>query len=231
MDWRLKRQLIAIGILGVLAASIAYGLFFWFDIAVPPSDEAKPVEVSQSLRLLWARFFFVRQGVYDVAALLENPNEHARAARVPYVFRLFDENDILIAAKEGTGFVNLGERFVIGEPLIATGVRAPKRVSFEIRDVAWKAEKKTVLPVTIKQKRFEARGSDSILFVTLANRDIKASASLEAVAVLVDEEGNAAAVARAIIDPLVAGEEREVVFTWPRALPEPKTIQVYVRKQ
>lgn len=230
MNWRLKRQLIAVGIIGLLAAIIAFALFFWLSA---PFKEMKPPAPSniEGLRLLWSRFFLVRQGVYDVAALLENPNEHAKAAAVPYVFRLFDERNILIAAKEGIGFVNPGERFVIVEPLVATGVRAPQRVSFETRDIAWEAEEKRIAPLAVKGTHFETNGMDTTVRAVLANTDVRPSGGLETVSVLTDDEGNATAVARARVDPFAAGEEREVVFTWPRVLPEPKTIQAYVRER
>jgi hypothetical protein len=233
MHWRLKRQLVAIGILGLLVAAIAFGLFFWFRVSSPPSAAPSFNGTPQPLRLLWTRFFLIRQGVYDVAALLENPNDRARAVAIPYVFRLFDENDILVAVKEGKGFINSGERFVIVEPLIATGVRVPKRVSFEIQNVAWEAKEKIVLPVIVKQKRFETSGADTLVRATFMNPAVagRATAALEAVFVLADEQGNAAAAARAIVDPLATGEEREAVLTWPRALPEPHTIQIYVRER
>lgn len=232
MNWRLKRQLIAIGIIGLLAAIIAFALFFWLSAPLKEMRPPAPSNV-EGLRLLWSRFFLVRQGVYDVAALLENPNEHAKAAVIPYVFRLFDERDILIAAKEGVGFINPGERFVIVEPLIATGVRVPQRVSFEIRDVTWEAEEKRIAPLAVKGTRFETNETDSTVRAVLANTDVRppGRGRVETVSVLTDDEGNATAVARARVDPFAAGEEREVVFTWPRALPEPKAIQVYVRER
>lgn len=230
MNWRLKRQLIAVGIIGLLAAIVVFSLFFWFRAPVEKTGPLAPSNV-EGLRLLWSRFFLVRPGVYDVAALLENPNDRAKAASVPYVFRLFDENDILIVAKEGIGFVNPGERFVIVEPLVATAVRVPKRVSFEIRDIAWEAGEKMVLPVVVKERRFETSGTDTTVRVLLVNTDVRVSAVIEAVPVLINEEGNASAAARAIVDPIVAGGEREAVFTWPRVLPEPKTIQIYVREK
>lgn len=229
MNWKLKRQLIAVGIIGVFVAIVVFSLFFWFKT---PSEQTGPstlLGAQKPIRLLWSRFFLVRQGVYDVAALLENPNDRAKAAVVPYVFRLFDENDILIAAKEGIGFVNPSERFVIVEPLIATGVRMPKRVSFEIRNVVWEAGEKIVSPIIIKEKRFETSETDTTIYVTLSNTNVRSSAPLEAVSVLADAEGNTTAVARADVDPLLAGEEREVVFTWPRVLSKPAVIQVYVR--
>lgn len=231
MNWRLKRQLIAVGIMGLLAAIIVFALFFWFKTPSELSDPLTLLGTQKPVGLLWARFFLVRQGVYDVAALLENPNDQAKAAAAPYVFRLFDENDILIAAKEGVGFVNPGERFVIVEPLVITGVRAPKRVSFEIRDITWEAGGKRIVPVTIKEKRFEISSADTTARIILVNNEVRMSAPLEAVSVLADEEGNAIAVSRADVDPVLAGEEREVVFTWPRALQEPKVIQAYVREK
>lgn len=230
MNWRLKRQLIAVGIIGLLAAIVFFSLFFWFRAPVEEARLFVPSNV-EGLRLLWSRFFLVRPGVYDAAALLENPNDRAKAAVMPYVFRLFDENDILIAAKEGVGFVNPGERFVIVEPLVTTGVRAPKRVSFEIRDITWEAGEKRIVPVTVKEKRFEISGTDATVRVILVNSGVRMSAPLEVVSVLAGEEGNATAVSRAVIGPAAAGEEREVIFTWPRVLPEPKVIQVYVRER
>lgn len=230
MHWRLKRQLIAIGVFGLLIALIMFALFFWF--RTPLRDTGPPLPIAaEPLRLLWTRFFFVRPGVYDIAALLENPNDRAQAVRISYIFRLFDESDILIAAKEGIGFVNSGERFVITEPFIATAVRIPKRVSFEIRNVAWNVKEKIISPIVVKEKGFATSGIDTTVHVVLFNSEVTESLALEAISVLVDKDGNAMAVARAIIDPLAGGEERDVVFTWPRVLLEPKAIQVYVREK
>ena len=231
MHWRLKRQLIAAGVIGLIATIIVLALFFWFKTSSEHISPATPLGAQEPLRLLWARFFPVRSGVYDIAALVENLNDHARAARVSYAFRLFDENDILIAAKEGMSFVNPGERFIVVEPLVATAVRLPKRVSFEIRDVVWEAGEKIVLPVAVKQKRFETSSTDTTLYATLVNTDARSSAALEVISVLADGEGNATAVSRAVVDPVLAGGEREVVFTWPRVLPEPNAIQIYVRER
>lgn len=231
MNWRLKRQLIAIGIAGLAAAIVVFGLFFWFSATAPSNDGVGLTEAPQPLRLIWTRFFLVRPGVYDVAALVENPNERVRAAAFSYIFRLFDEHDILIATKEGIGALDPAERFVTIEPLLATGVRVPKRVSFEIRDAAWEAETKIILPVVVTQKRFSADIIDTVVRVTLANADIRGTQALDVVAVLADADGNAAAAAAARIEPLAAGKEREVIFTWPRALPEPKVIEVYVRER
>lgn len=228
MNWRLKRQLIAIGIFGLLIAIVVFGLFFFFQ--APVDERSAPsfdgVKAPQPVRLMWARFFPVRTGVYDAAALVENPNNNRKAAAIRYIFRLFDEDNILIAAKEGISFLNPAEQFIIFEPLVVTAVRTPKRISFETREVTWQTEEKRVLPITIKQKQVE---KDTVRAV-VANTGIAPLASLEAVAILLDSAGNAIAVARSIIEAIAAGEEREIVFTWPRQLPEPTTIQIYVRK-
>jgi hypothetical protein len=226
--WRLKRQLIAIGILGLLVAIIVFGLFFFF--RVPSDNEVQPLSPLQPPRLLWSRFFPVRTDVYDAAALVENPNNDRKAADIRYVFRLFDEHNVLITTKESRSFLNPAEQFVIFEPLAVTALRTPQRILFEIRDVTWQVADKKVLPVVVKQKQFEKDAVASRVRTVLSNTDIASTRSLEVIAVPLDEAGNAIAVAHAVIDALGAGEEREVVLTWPRVLPEPRIMQVYVRE-
>src|SRR5262245_42578779 len=58
--------------------------------------------------ILWARQFSVRDGSYNVIAYVENPNENAGVKVAPYRFRLYDDRNILVAEREGAGFIMPG---------------------------------------------------------------------------------------------------------------------------
>ena len=68
--------------------------------------------------IIWSRSFKVSEGIYNAIAYIENPNIRAEAFAVPYVFKIFDERNILISEKKARmiegRIINkrLGERVV-----------------------------------------------------------------------------------------------------------------------
>ncbi len=84
------------------------------------SDISNPI-------VLWQRVFQVAPGVYNAVAYIQNPNVQIEVAKVPYTFKLYDANNVLIIQQSGTTFIPADQTFAIFEPSIRTGSRVPVR--------------------------------------------------------------------------------------------------------
>ncbi|HEU5114911.1 MAG TPA: hypothetical protein VFT82_04055, partial [Candidatus Paceibacterota bacterium] len=63
-----------------------------------PADFAAP-------RVLWSYSVQVVPGVFNSLAYVQNPNPSVEADNVPYLFRLYDSQGLLIAERTGKAFV------------------------------------------------------------------------------------------------------------------------------
>ena len=89
----------------------------------------------------WQRFFQAKNGVYNVLAYIENPNINSAISNVPYVFKLYDNNNLLIYERRGATFVPSKKIFGVFESNIVTGNSQPARVFFEfLGNLEWRKE-------------------------------------------------------------------------------------------
>ncbi|MBI1957405.1 MAG: hypothetical protein HYS44_03040 [Candidatus Niyogibacteria bacterium] len=243
--WRARRQLIVFGILIATGAAVIVYLAF---LAVPEAtcfdnrqnqnetgvDCGGPCtpcleNLSQPV-VLWARFFQLGAGVYEAAAFIENIYNFAAADRAFYLVKLYDANNILIAQRTGETYINPAERFLVLEPGLFTGERAPARVSIEFEPVRWRYADYTKPNILVVRRDFALLPSPR-LEVTVRNAGSSGRGDLQASAILVDSSGNAYAASQTVIDELRAGTERIVSFSWPAGIVtgEPSAIDVLVR--
>ncbi len=89
-----------------------------------PADFATP-------RVLWSYSMQVVPGVYNAMAYVQNPNPNVETKRLPYTFKLYDSEGILVSQKTGSTFVPAGSRFPVFEGGIQTGSRISTRTTFE----------------------------------------------------------------------------------------------------
>ena len=246
LSWRAKRQLAYFSVFALAFILIVGGIIwlFWpdatcFDKRQNQNEEGvdcggvcggKCLGHVENVHVLWTRFFEIENGFYDVAALIENPNVFAGTKEFVYRFKLHDQDNILIAIREGRTFINPQERFVAFESHIRTLTRIPFRASIEIDPISW--------------ERGEGRKPDIVSFgyklirepfgrleATLRNNDIFDVENIEAVAILLDASENAIAVSRTIVESIADESEKGIGFTWPFPITEePASIKLYIRK-
>lgn len=176
------------------------------------------------MQVLWRRAFPVRTGEYDLAALVENPNNDFSANQFVYTFEVYDAQNNLILEKSGTGFANPREQFVIFEPRVFLGNKAPSRVFLAIESVEWGREPGYVKPQIQVQDESLTPAPRPRLSATLVNDLPYDVPNIEAIATILSEEDNVIAVSSTEIGDLASGESQRVFFTWPTALPEPPAI-------
>lgn len=167
---------------------------------------------AQAPVVLWTRSFEIAPGVYNVAAYVENRNGAVYARNVRYVFRLFDERNVLIA--ERTGLATLAPtRFVpIVETSIATGNRTPTRAFFEFQDAPlWERGTAPSIEYT-KQQLDETARKLSVVIRNASPRDLT---NVPVAAILYDHNGTAQAASVSLIPRIAKGQSEQAIFTWP----------------
>lgn len=166
--------------------------------------------------ILWTREFAVRDGTYNVIAYVENPNDGAGVFMVPYRFKLYDARNILVAEREGAGFIMPGTVTPIFEGAIDTGNRDVGRAYLEFTaPLVWERMYDATLPIEVESKSVTDANSAPRLSVTVRNTSVADLRNVQFVASVFDTAGNAFAGSSTLVPLLKEGERREIVFTWP----------------
>ncbi|OGF64496.1 hypothetical protein A2661_03065 [Candidatus Giovannonibacteria bacterium RIFCSPHIGHO2_01_FULL_45_24] len=196
--------------------------------------EARCAPCSEKIRdiaILWTRFFPIREGVYDAAALLENGNQFLKTEKFVYAIKLYDASSVLISIREGTTFIQPGEKFLVFEPNIAAQNRSPKTAVLEMRSVSWETGEPDPLKIDVLRKDiFLADPSSPRLEARVKNQSTSVYRNIEAVALLLGSRDIVLGVSKTKIDRLDIGEERAAVFTWPTAISGVEMADVFLRQ-
>jgi len=246
--WRARRQLFYLAIFTALALAVLGGVIFWF-LAEPTCFDGRknqgeekidcggPCEKkcageTENLVILWSRAIKTSAGIYDAAALVENPNIFAGVQNLPYKFKLYDNRNVLVGVKEGRIFVNPAERFIIFEPGIATKERIPARAVLELADegeISWlRIEKKT--PNFLVEKKTFFKDPSPFLEVKARNQSLTSFSEVYVNAVIYDKNNNVQAASQTILDAVEPGALRSVFFTWREPFErEAEVIEIFFR--
>ena len=228
--WALKRQLVGVGIFAVLVFFVVGGIIYFFlpapscfdgrqngeEEGIDCGGECKPClgERPQDPRFLWARFFEISEGIYDLAAFIENTNILAGTSKLDYVFRLYDKDDVVITLKRGTVSLMPRESLLIFEPNIGVPNRIPAKVSFEIQSLAWERLPEINLEISVARKQFNLLPKPEVR-ATLHNTSLFEVKNIKASVLLYDAEDNIFAVSSTFVDSIEGEGKRDISFSWP----------------
>lgn len=246
VGWRLKRQLVFFGFFAIIILLIAgYIVYRSFPEAscsdsrqnqdeeqVDCGGSCKPCMVAHAKDplVVWARYFEIRPGVFDVAALVENANVSLGVATVPYTFRLLDADGGLIVNRRGSAYILPNQKTLIFETGLVAGIRAPARVTFAMDPFEWRVSEEQKLPLTVV-KTDRAFGEERPkLTITLENSSVRSIQRVDVSVLLSDTNGNAIAAGVSRLDVVGDSARADAVFTWPQ--PFARTVadvQVFVR--
>lgn len=237
MDFRTRRQLAIIAIvLAVILVPAGLAFYFYSPKATCEDNRRNQGEEEtdcggpcvpcalkhpEDLSVFWVRFVPVRENVYDVAAEIRNPNLKLGAYSFDYEFSFFDDAHVRVVTRTGTSFAFPGETFHIVEPNIET-LRTLERVTVSLKNPRWVYTDALSLDVVIGDPvlRVDREHKESILTAVVINRTLSNISAVELTALVLDQEGNVAAVSRSVEDLLVSGEARKIFFSWPRIVEE-----------
>jgi len=163
----------------------------------------------------WAKIFKASDGVYDLAASIENPNYNVGAEEIHYNFKVYDSNDILITEKSGETFINPRDKFVIFEPSIRIVDKAPKRVALELEEhTVWTKMYPKNTQISVKNKKLLNIDASPRLNATLLNNSINGISDVDIVVVVYNSQGEAIAVSSTYEKILKKNSSKDIFFTW-----------------
>ena len=166
--------------------------------------------------VLWSRSFEVRDGIYNSIAMIENPNIGSGAANVPYIFRLFDDKNILVYERKGRTDIPPQTRFPIFEGGIIAGERTPSRTFFEFSpDIDWFQKEIQTTSLKVINKKQTNMDIAPKIEANIENRGDTAVHDIDVFVIVYDLEDNALAVSKTFIEEILPDLSPKVVFTWP----------------
>lgn len=248
LSWRLKRQLVVI--LVFLSPLILIGSFLGFkffpestcfdskknqgEIAVDCGGPCAPCELKnpRAVQIFWVRTVPVRENVYDVAALIQNPNAVLSADNVSYEFILFDEFGP-VASALGNTFLLAQERTHVIEANINT-VRVPNRVEFRINEINWKLREDPRANIIVERRAHKIASEfgieRSVVEAELHNRSSIGFREVRVNVLLFDDTGNIVGVTKTFIENLLSGATKSIKTSWPGVIGgEVATIEIEPR--
>ncbi len=191
---------------------------------VCPASVADPI-------ILWSRAFPIFRGMYNAVAYVENPNAGLGVKMVTYRFKLYDEENILVAERVGRAFIAPNEQFAVFEPRINTGERIPKRTFFEfIQFSDWTKLEKEMPKIIVRGEKLSRIDTAPRVDATLQNSTIVDISNIHVVAIIYDKNENAMAVSATKVDTIKADSSYDIAFTWDVPFPSsPSRVEIIPR--
>ncbi len=174
-----------------------------------PLDSRPPI-------VKYNRLFKAGPGSYTALALVENPNQGVFATNMYYVFKVYDEKNILLAEIPGQTFIPPGREFPVFEHSILTGNRVASKITFDINDDSIQWQKGDFMDPNIKITNVQHVIVDTRSRITadIENGEVYPIKGVEVVAVVYDEEGNAHESSSTVIDYVSPNDKTNISFTW-----------------
>jgi hypothetical protein len=232
MSWGAKRKLIVFLVL-IVALGVVVGLPAFFTFYKAPTcfdgvqnqgEEgvdcggpcAKLCQAGFAApQELWATSSEVVSGVYNLIAYAANPNANVSASAVPYDFKLYDTDGILVAERAGMTDIPAQSHFAVFEPSVTTGNRVPFRTFFQFTSPAdWIAASSTG-SLSVTSSNFTAASTTSGLDAMVLNSSLSEEDNIDLIAILYDTSGNVLAFSKTLIPAIMPNTPTDVSFTWP----------------
>lgn len=231
MRWRTRRKLIyttlALLPLFVIAAVIYTATFFpeptcsdgvqnQNEAGVDCGGECERVCQAQtpSAEVVWDRAFRVSDDIYNVAAYIQNPNTDLVARDVPYTFRIYDQDNILITERRGEITLLPQPNTVAFAGGVKTNGRQPGRVVFEFTQPPfWQQTELQGTEFSTTNRRLQLADTPR-LSVEVTNENTRRFENIFLTALVFDQSGEAVHASRTLIDSLDVQETAPATFTW-----------------
>ncbi|MFA6797294.1 MAG: hypothetical protein WCR40_01120 [Candidatus Paceibacterota bacterium] len=172
--------------------------------------------------ILWTRWAKVSGfGTYNVLAYSQNLNVGIGALNAPYIFSIYDKDNIMLYQKTGYTYIPPSGNFTIFEGNININDKIPARIEFNfINNFIWQKIENEESDITAVSKSLINQETRPKLLVTIKNKSLKDIKNIESIAILYDENANAIAFSKTITDILAKDSTQDITFTWPEKFKE-----------
>ncbi len=167
--------------------------------------------------VLWERSFRVSDGVYNLLAYVENPNPSAYVRDAHYIFKVYNEDNVLIGEKKGVTTIAPKSVRPIIENNIMTFEQVPTRVTFEfLGEMIYEQTEPKDSIVIIKDEFIEDEATSPRIKAKIQNISLKTIRSIDIIVLTYDVFDNVLGTSSTFVDTLNPEESRDIVFTWPQ---------------
>ena len=177
---------------------------------------------SQSLPLILKgdpRVLRIADKVYEIVAMVENPNASAEIYKARYTFKLYGtDSPIPVKEIEGETYVPKGTTFALFEgPFNLEAGVLPTRATLEWREetLVWRKNILSIPELRVKDRSLSRVETSPRLDAVIENVSLENVSNIDLVALLSDSTGNIFAASKTFIDTLPIGASAPVVFNWP----------------
>ncbi len=238
MSWGTHRRNTIIGLffIGIFipVAGIAFLLFYetpnCFDVKQNGTETG--VDCGGSCQLLctnqmvepvvlWEKAFRVSNGVYNLFAYIENPNPTAYVRNAEYLFKMYNEENVLIGEKKGVvSFAPKSIRPVI-ESNIETFEQVPRKVTFEFTNsLVYEQTQPEESVIVIKDEFIERTDTSPRVKAKIQNLSLGDIYNIEVIVLIYDVFDNVLGTSSTFVNMLSSEEIKDIVFTWPQSFPD-----------
>lgn len=164
----------------------------------------------------WVRYFKLTKGLYSAIAYVENQNTSAAVKNLPYSFKLYDKDGVILVEK--TGRVNLNPRQIIpiAQTGLSTGELEPVRASFDFIDkIIWQKEEQKDPVLVIKDEQIVPDKEVQKITAEVFNSSLEDVQNVTFVVIVYDKNNNAIASSSTVVEEIRGSESTTVLFTWP----------------
>lgn len=166
--------------------------------------------------ILWSRPFEVARGLTNLVAYLQNPNVSYVGHSVEYLFRVYDRDNVLIGTRIGRVTIPPVKNFAIFEQGFNSGEREPVKAFFEFSEpITWELFRSSKPEMAVKDTRISSEATVPRVEAMLENKTINRYQRIEVVALVYDNQGNAIAASKTVVDDLPGNSSVPLSFTWP----------------
>lgn len=242
LSWAQQRKLFFVGGIAVFFVALlgVYGLFAYYKapncsnntkdgnernvdcggscVRICPADAQLPI-------IHFALALEVEDGVWGAVAYGENRNVGAGSLDVPYVFKLYDAENLLLYERRGLAFIPPRKVFAVFEGKMFSGERVPTRATFEfLKEPVF--ERMTESRLALDTKDFESNKQGSSLRAIITNPTRTMIEGIEVVALLFGTNENVIGASATFVAKLPAESSATLTFTWPDELKRPARTEI-----
>jgi len=163
----------------------------------------------------WSRVFKMAEGSFGVTALVENPNVSAEAYSVPYIFKIYDDDGLLVSDYSSEVFIPANKTFPIFSGIINVGNRLPTKAVFEFTKKPIWLETEPGPELLIEDIRFFEKNGLPRVSAVLSNKLVKDIEDVEVVVLLLDSYDNLISSSKTFLDVIRKNSSESIIFTWP----------------
>lgn len=240
MNWRTRRQFIVFATIGAIILFFIIRIIVGYVDKEPTCFDSKQNGDEQGIDcggsctlvcpfqardvvILWQVATKVTDGVYNIVAYLENTNVGSGVTSLPYKFRIYDDQNLIIAERLGKTYISADDRFALVETTITTGNRIPQRVFFEFLEQPLWQELEPIYQqkiIRVRSQKIEQTTTRPRVVAVLENLSQEFLHDIEVSVIVYNTQGNVIQIGKTLVNDMDPLAQKEIFFTWPEPITE-----------